>query len=429
MSETIWYETNMTSNDKPSPLKASASSEYQGASFYPAYQAFDGKVGAVKFWRTYTDNFPYWLKIDFNKRIQVNKVRVQATDSDLPSHPTEFKIYSSIDDVEYKELGHFTNINSWSANETREFKINDTTARYFRINVISSGASYTTIGEVTYGYENTNKTFILHDGEYKTVELIPSKVVEPEGKTPQSLVPLMTSNTAPMGVALASEEISAGDRAYRAFDGSFNTDNTGWMANSRKAWIQYQFANNKRYKVIKYRMKPVQRTPSTDPFHLNRAPKTWTFEGSNDGVNFEILDTQNMTSSWTNNFRDFEIDNDKYYNIYRVNITAPMSDSETYITIGEIQYIGKIFSEDELTVIYDKQWTTIPSTLPTHTKFNDYGMDNLSPLLDRAVTEFAPLPMSDKSEILGVDVIGKVFSKTIDLKKYFDIRSIRTQVK
>lgn len=74
-------------------------------------------------------------------------------------------------------------------------------------------------------------------------------------------------------------------------------------------------------------------------------------------------------------------------------------------------------------------WEVISSTIPTLSKFLEQGMDNFSPLLDHKVIELEPIPMKDKSEILDDDETGKVFSKTIDLKKYFDIRSMKVEVK
>lgn len=79
-------------------------------------------------------------------------------------------------------------------------------------------------------------------------------------------------------------------------------------------------------------------------------------------------------------------------------------------------------------LFYKKDWQTVSSTIPSSTQFLEQGMDNLSPLLDRKITTLEPMTMVDKSEILGVGETGEVFSKTIDLKKYFDIRNVRTEV-
>ncbi|MFJ6207305.1 hypothetical protein [Lysinibacillus sp. NPDC092081] len=74
-------------------------------------------------------------------------------------------------------------------------------------------------------------------------------------------------------------------------------------------------------------------------------------------------------------------------------------------------------------------WETVSSTLPKPTRFLEQGMDSISTLLNRKVTTLEPVAMANKSEILGVNEIGKVFSKTINLKKYLDIRSIRIEVR
>lgn len=80
---------------------------------------------------------------------------------------------------------------------------------------------------------------------------------------------------------------------------------------------------------------------------------------------------------------------------------------------------------DEKTI--PRNWSTVSSNLPSSAQFIEQGIDNLSPLLDRKITVLEPIPMTDKSEILDVGETGKVFSKTLDLKKYFDIRSIRKE--
>lgn len=97
--------------------------------------------------------------------------------------------------------------------------------------------------------------------------------------------------------------------------------------------------------------------------------------------------------------------------------------------IANFRVYNTVIIDDIPPLIESFYWNTVSSTLPTSTQFIEQGMDNLSPLFDRTVTALEPMSMTDKSEILGVGEIGKVFSKTVDLKKYFDIRSIGTEVK
>ncbi|MEQ6355279.1 laminin G domain-containing protein [Lysinibacillus sp. M3] len=108
--------------------------------------------------------------------------------------------------------------------------------------------------------------------------------------------------------------------------------------------------------------------------------------------------------------------------------------------IDDFQYYNKTLTPKDFTlnkslVLHDGEykkfendWLNTSSTLPTSNQFLEQGMDSLSTLLDRKVTTLKPMLMTDKSEILnGED--GKVFSKSIDLKKHFDIRSIKIEVK
>jgi len=68
----------------------------------------------------------------------------------------------------------------------------------------------------------------------------------------------------------------------------------------------------------------------------NRAPKAWTFEGSNGGA-YTVLDTQTNQTSWgSGESREFELsDKSGAYRYYRANITENNGDA-TYTQICEI---------------------------------------------------------------------------------------------
>ncbi len=78
---------------------------------------------------------------------------------------------------------------------------------------------------------------------------------------------------------------------------------------------------------------------------------------------------------------------------------------------------------------FPKKILTVSNSLPNATKFSKEGMDSLSTLFNRELTKLEPVSMVNESNILGDGDTGKVFTKTIDLKKYLDIRSIRTEVR
>ncbi|OXS74279.1 hypothetical protein B1B04_09130 [Lysinibacillus sp. KCTC 33748] len=255
-----------------------------------------------------------------------------------------------------------------------------------------------------------NKSLILHDGEYKKyIPHIPLSQGE-------NIVPIMTSNTKPSGKASASSIYNASYYdAWKAFDG---TDGQGWCtANGQNyGWISYEFPF-----VTDISGYSLRATGTVVNIPLINHITTWEFEGSNNGNDWTTLDTQsNITWSSGLEVKNFKLKNVAKYKIYRVNV--PTKTGVTYVGIGDIYLLSVAQSE-----ILAK-WETVSTTLPTSTQFIDKGMDSLSPF-ERKVTTLEPMEMTNKSEILGVGKIGKVFSKTIDLKKYFDIKKLKVVVK
>lgn len=139
-------------------------------------------------------------------------------------------------------------------------------------------------------------------------------------------IPVMTSNITPSGVASAST-ITSGLDAYKAFDGATNT---GWSAatSTTTGWLKYQFPTPKiimKYTILDFGL-------------IARNPKSWTFEGSNDGTTWIVLDTQS-NATWTLGVKnEYLINNSNAYIYYRINITANNGDA-TYLQIGELQML------------------------------------------------------------------------------------------
>lgn len=285
------------------------------------------------------------------------------------------------------------------------------------INIASIDGDYLvtdSIIEGDYGFilPLKNKTLILHDGEYKKwVEAITEDknahwsttsfnpiITEEFLYAGENAIPAMTSDILPSGVASASSIRGSGNEAFRAFNGGIEAG--GWhVATGVSGWLKYNFPSPKR--IGRYSIGSYLGYPTS-------APKDWTFEGSNTGLDGDwvILDKQTNQVGWADNvWKEYTFKNNTLYSMYRINITD--NSGYTALAISEM----KMF---EVTI--------------TMTKTMD-GMDSLSPLLDRKVTTLEPLPMTDKSEILLGNGEGKLFSKTLDLKKYFDIRQIKVEVK
>jgi hypothetical protein len=149
-----------------------------------------------------------------------------------------------------------------------------------------------------------------------------------------NIIPAMTSNTSPSGVASASSELSSNGYTYPAWKAFDKVDApTGgggasvWASNGSTGWLAYDFGTPKVIK--KYTL-----LPNGNP--LGQAPKTWTFEGSNDGVNWTILDTQVNITNWQASTRkSFIIRNSTAYSKYRINISA--NNGDPYVSIAELE--------------------------------------------------------------------------------------------
>jgi hypothetical protein len=121
-------------------------------------------------------------------------------------------------------------------------------------------------------------------------------------------IPQMSSNTTPSGTAAASS-VGGGQAAWLAFD---RNTGTYWESNTSSGWLSYQFPTGriiKRYGFF---------TESS-----GRSPRTWTFEGSNNGSTWVVLDTQTNFVTGVSTFHSFDISaNTTSYTFYRINVSV-----------------------------------------------------------------------------------------------------------
>jgi len=254
------------------------------------------------------------------------------------------------------------------------------------------------------------KNLILHDGKYKSfdISILPS---------PINAIPIMITNSDPSGRAFGSSFF--GDYEYfKAFD---NNVNTSWISisDSYPHILGYEFPISKR--IVSYSLQV--RTLNQDD--LSSMPQDWTFEGSDDGTNWTILDKRNG-QTWNNSGQilNYTFTNYHSYKKYRIRITKNNGGRyPNQVSIGNFLMFSAE-NNDPSQIIKE-----VSSTLPTTEQFLSYGIDELllSSLLNRRIETFDNLQMINNSEILNGDE-GKVFSKTINLKKYIDIKSIKVEV-
>lgn len=235
-----------------------------------------------------------------------------------------------------------------------------------------------------YSYDGNQSNFnnkILLSSGGKTYSLTPLMYKD------ETTTPKMTSNTAPSGRAFASSVYNTSVEPWLAFDRS---DSFYMSASSGGAGhLGYEFNNS--ISVGKYSVRSAN--------VITRSPKDWTFEGSNDGINWDVLDTQtNQTWTAINTDKEYVIDTSriKGYKMYRLNWTA--NGGNTYTSIGEL-----------------KQYEIIPQEfviLPNQSEqtFLNHGIE--SAIAFARIGGMKSI-VSDSTTLNS----GKTFEHTIDTKK------------
>jgi hypothetical protein len=156
--------------------------------------------------------------------------------------------------------------------------------------------------------------------------------------------------------ASAQHPTNRDEAAWRAFDGR---DDTKWLAFYNTAWLQATFADKKAYAVTSYSI-----TSGNDA--QDRDPDDWTLQGSNDGENWDILDTQvGQAGLWTGRRQtvSFTLSNTTAYRMYRLDVTKIRTPSANIIQLSEV----RLFAADALganawvliTMVYDGSAATI----------------------------------------------------------------------
>jgi Fibronectin type III domain. len=156
-----------------------------------------------------------------------------------------------------------------------------------------------------------------------------------------NVIPAMTSDTAPSGVASASSVYNADGYyfpAYLAFDHN-NSYLNGWVSENGKTTgtLGYEFSVAKC--ITKYSM--VSRTISSSKEYstvVSQLPKNWTFEAWDEQAKaWVVLDTRSNITDWTySQKKEFIFINSKSYKKYQINITQNNGYASN-TTIGEVE--------------------------------------------------------------------------------------------
>lgn len=169
------------------------------------------------------------------------------------------------------------------------------------------------VGNDTYNSVEKLLQYYIDNGYLPHVDLLP-------------LIPPMSSNTTPSGVASAST-VSGDNQAYRAFDTIVgNQTDVWWSTKSTNQWLQYQFTD----KVIVRKLQLA--TVNLSGYRLNN----FTLQGSNDGDIFTPIYSGKMQPN--DGVQTFTFGNNTPYQYYRLNC-VDVYDGQA-IVVAEMQLFG-----------------------------------------------------------------------------------------
>ena len=271
----------MTSNTLPSGVAYASSDESNNA-----YCAFDNNPGSA--WYTFQAPVAPWkLGYDFANGVVVYKYNILPYSSKVDWTPKNWT-FEGWNGLSWVVLHTVTNA-SWSAGVANSYTFaNNTKYTKYQLNI-----SATNSGSAPWICE---------------LEMIG----EPISGDPHSLIPKMTSNTLPSGVAFASsDELHNG---YCVFD---NSPGSAWYTFQAPyaPWkLGYDFQNG--VVVYKYNIL-IAPTSSTKGY----PPKSWTFEGW-DGLHWVVLHFVTNETWYSGRLKSYTFANNTKYTKYQLNISA-----------------------------------------------------------------------------------------------------------
>lgn len=180
-----------------------------------------------------------------------------------------------------------------------------------------------------------NKTISIITTLTEPTDLIPTKAiltVEEENKVIKKHSPIMLGKEEPLPY-LVEESSTILQKAYggwRALDGD---KNTAWVTSSGNTTGDITLDIGERKIVNSY---TIHSHDSSEVVTEAMLPKTWTFMGSNDKMNWTQLDMQIDQQNWTKNeVRGFEFENNTSYQFYKIEILQN-NGSSSYLALPEI---------------------------------------------------------------------------------------------
>ncbi|OXS74287.1 hypothetical protein B1B04_09170 [Lysinibacillus sp. KCTC 33748] len=242
-----------------------------------------------------------------------------------------------------------------------------------------------------------------------------------------NLAPDMTSNTTPSGEAF-SDSVYSTSAIYQSWCGFSSLTSNAWVSARANAphYLGYNF-KDKEVKVTRYSVT----SRKLDGNDSKTPPKTWNFEGSNNGTDWTVLDTQ-VNLTWTSTWeeKEFNILSEKqnHYLYYRIYITEGTTENFE-VSIGLLKMFGYenpkriiLTNDNSHYSLSDNTLIHLPDTSPKNMIL--HGIEQGKEIqLDVPFTKhryFNDTPVANVS--------GKVFTHDIGKINTLNIKEIRESV-
>lgn len=263
----------------------------------------------------------------------------------------------------------------------------------------NSAGTIASASSTTANFGATSFKYIVPSGYSSYDTVISNKFLISSGDEYQSIsggyyladtaIPQMKSNDLPNGTAKTSSINTTYD-AWKAFD---RVSTSPWIAVSGfPQWLSYEFSSPKI--IAKYGI-----TQSSG--YMAVSPKDWVFQGSNDGVNWTVLDTRVgvLTASYTADIEiTFQFINTTPYRTYRINVSGGNGGTVMICELKMYEYIPKTLkildSLSELNFI-------------GHGVDKSYGLNLSETIVSKTHIKSTPITLGS----------GRVFKQSIDTSK------------
>ena len=244
-----------------------AASSFEGT--YSPAKAFDNLLSAEYMWLSINASpGPQWLRYQFVAPVDIKQIVLTGGaggSNRWQRSPRAFEVQWSDDGLVWTTKKAYTYENAWNAAEARTFDLEEQNPgwispgafRHFKLSVsANNGGPYVGLG-----------TFMLRDENG-----------------------INTSTSLVAGAATSASSIVNGSNdTYMPFD---ENPQSNWLsANSSPAWIKFSFGAGVTKNIKSYSLYAPQST-------LTSAPRDFILEGSNDDINWTLLDTRTGQTGW-----------------------------------------------------------------------------------------------------------------------------------